>query len=170
MTSLSVLVEPLKRELAVPGLFETVFPSTSDLDLEGSLADGFATAQLQGFFGTSAVTESEAGFEVNPDLSTAGGALIVLYSASTIIRAQLRSLLASERYKAANVEFEVTRSATLLREELVFLNARIQDLVNEARRQSRATLAVVLDNYQARTLNQLRGAGGFFSHELTWSR
>lgn len=169
MTSLSTLVEPLKRELAVPGTFADVFPSTQDFDLEAALADGFAEAQLQGFFSTVTVADDGAGnYETTPDLSTAGGALVVLFAGSRILRAQLRAITSSERYKAGSVEFEVQHSANLLREELAYVQTRLDALIEQARRAARAhaTLATVIDNYNVRSVQQLLTSPTFFQYEL----
>jgi hypothetical protein len=46
MTDLADLVESLKREVAIPGTFATVFPTTTDDDPTGALADGVAETQL----------------------------------------------------------------------------------------------------------------------------
>ena len=167
MTSLETLVEPLKRELAVPGVFGDLFPDTSDDDLQAALADGFAEAQLWGFFSTMTVAEANGTYTVTPDLSAAGGALVLAFTATRTIRAWLRSLNSSERYKAGPVEYETQRAATMLKTELDYLSKRLQDLILQGQRANGAatTLATVFDNYQARaTLSLIRG--GFFRHEL----
>lgn len=178
MTALADLVEPLKRELAVPGQFASIFPGTQDGDLTASLADGFAEAQLQGFFGTLTLVN---GTETSDELSAAGGALVILFTGMRIIRAQLRSTLTMEKYDAkTGTGFEIQRSANLLRDELAFMNNRLSQLIIDARR-SQAPLAVMLDNYTARVGQQFRdkywaygygelmnGAldvGGFFPYE-----
>ena len=168
MTSLNTLVEPLKRELAVPGLFDEVFPSTTDDDLAASLADGFADAQLRGFFPTMTVAETGGIYETSEPLSASGGALITLFTATRIIRAQLRSLASVERYKAGPVEYELQRSANLLRDELAYLKDTLDALIKEAQQQTRASSvqAVVIDGYKARNLEQLVGRGGFMPYEL----
>jgi hypothetical protein len=100
MTALATLVEPLKRELAVPGTFDTIFPDTDDTALEGSLADGFGEAQLRGFFPTFELTEDDGAYETTEDLTAAGAALVLIFTSMRIIRAQLRALTSSETYKA----------------------------------------------------------------------
>lgn len=166
MTSLETLVEALKRELAIPGVFADAFPDTTDDDLQAALADGFAEAQLWGFFSTMTLTEDNGTFTVDPDLSAAGGALILAFTATRTIRAWLRSLNSAERYKAGPVEYETERAASMLKAELDYLSKRLQDLILQGQRanNSAASLATVFDNYQART--SLALAGGFFSHEL----
>lgn len=166
MTLLSTLVEPLKREIAVPGEFANVFPSTSDDDLIGSLADGFAEAQLWGFFGTMTLTAVTDDFETDPDLSAAGGAIILTFTATRIIRAQLRALNSAERYQAGPVKYEIEKAASVLKDELDFLQDRLNALIEEGRRASNASarLATVFDNYSRRASLQL--CGGFYAYEL----
>lgn len=162
MTALADLVEPLKRELAVPGVFEDVFPDTDDDALAASLADGFSEAQLHGYFSDLTLTPAPD-FETSKDISAAGGALVVMFTGMRIIRAQLRSLLTSERYKAGAAEMEIQRSANLLRDELKYLQARLDSLILNAQRASRGAVSVaVIDNYWAR--NEVM-FGGFYTHE-----
>lgn len=171
MTLLSTLVEPLKRELAVPGTFSDVFPDTYDEGLLASLADGFAEAQLRGFFGDMALAPDETDpddWQTSLDLSAAGGALVILFTGMRIIRAQLRALATAERYKAGPTEYEIERSANLLRDELAFLKERLDDLIEDAQRSARAANSVVvIDNYWARNADAfLGGVGGFHPYEF----
>lgn len=158
MTDLSTLVDPLKRELAVPGTYDDTFPDTDDAALLGSLLDGFSEAQLQGFFQDISLT----GSVTSKDLSLAGGALIVAFSAMRIIRAQLRSMTVSSTYKAGSVEVSTQRSGNLLRDELAYLRTRIDNLVTTARRSGRAVY--VLDNYVNRVLAG-SDYGAFYGYE-----
>lgn len=151
MTALSSYVDPLKRELAVPGTFDDTFPSTLDTDLVGSLADGFSEAQLWGFFTTLTLMEDNGDWETSEALSGAGGTLVTLFAAGRIIRAQIRALNTTERYKAGPAEVEFGRAATVLKTELDYINGRIKDLIDEAKLAARGTLsATVHDNYYAR--------------------
>lgn len=162
MTDLRTLVDPLKRELAVPGTYDDVFPDTDDTALLGSLLDGFSEAQLQGFFQDITLT----GSVTSKDLSLAGGALVVMFSAMRIIRAQLRSMTMTSTYKAGPVEVSTQRSGTLLRDELAYLRTRIDELVATARRSGRTVH--VLDNYVSRVLRgsyQGSHLGAFFGYE-----
>lgn len=165
MTAISTLAPALKRELAVPGTFDEVFPDTFDTDLIGALADGFGEAQLYGFFPDVTLTlipGDPVDWEAAPDLSAAGSALITIFTSMRIIRAQLRSLNSGERYKAGATEFEVNRSSTLLRDELKYLKERLDGLVTQARRP--ATSVAVFDNYFARG-GGITSFGGFYSYE-----
>lgn len=158
MTDLATLVEPLKRELAIPGVFEDVFPDTDDTALTESLKDGFAEAQLSGYFTDVTLT----GGETSSDLSLAGGALIVLITSMRILRAQLRSLNMNERYKAGPVEFETNKSTNLLRDELAYMRTRLQDLLANARRST--SQIYVNDGYFARAA-AYSDYGAFYGYE-----
>lgn len=151
-TDLSTLVEALKRELAVPGTFATVFPDTQDTDLSGSLADAFAQAQLDGFFSTSMVDLSTpATPQVSPPLSSGGGALVILYAAERTIRAQLRVLNTMVKYEAAGVSYETQQAASVLVQELKDIQARRTNLLALLLRQQRSGQAVhVTDGYLIR--------------------
>lgn len=165
MTLISVLVPALKRELAVPGTFDDVFPDTSNSDLVGSLADGFAEAQLFGFFKTMTLTPVTDDWEISPDLSGPGSALIVIYSSIRSIRAQIRNLATMQRYKAGPVEYEIQHAATVLKAELDFLTKRLQDILDNAEGSAhRGALATVFDNYLARQCAPSYW-GGFYPYE-----
>lgn len=163
MSSLLDLVESLKREIAVPGTFDVAFPDTTDDDLVASLADGLAEAQLDGYFQTTTV-DVDDDFEVTPDLSLAGGALIVIYAGSRILRAQLRELTSNQRYKAGNVEYETSRPANLLRDELLLLTSRKKELLTASRSTGRTVYQ--LDAYTGRALANWSALGGFHPYEL----
>jgi hypothetical protein len=165
MTALSTLVPALQRELAVPGAFYTEFPDTTTDDLLDSLADGFAEAQLYGFFPDMSLIEDVDGdWITSQDLSGSGGALVVIFTSMRIIRANLRSMLTSERYKAGPAEFEIQRSANLLRDELKFLKERMDALVAQAKQAARAaSSAIVFDGYLARGGGITEG--GLFAYE-----
>ena len=165
MTALSTLVPSLKRELAVPGTFDDVFPDTGDTDLVDSLADGFAEAQLQGFFPDMALTAATRDWNTSSDLSTSGGALVMLFTAARVLRAQIRAMNTGERYKAGPTEVEFQRGVTLLKDELAYVTGRLKDLINDARAAARgARSATVHDNYLARGGGITMGSG-FYPYE-----
>lgn len=165
MTDLADLVEPLKRELAVPGEFAAVFPSTEDDDLVLALADGFSEAQLDGHFGSNTLNLDT--LFVTPDVTLGERALIVIYSATRIIRAQLRMLTTGERYKAGNVEYEINRGIGVLKEQLVEMQARKDQLIKLGSRAS--TTVAVYDNYFGRAAvdwSDVIADGGLAASEL----
>jgi hypothetical protein len=152
-TDLAELVEPLKREVAVPGEFDTVFPNTANNDLAGGLADGFAQAQLDGFFGTMAVDLTDPAHPtVTPGLSSAGGAVCVLYAGERMIRAQLRNLKTVVKYEAAGAIYDVEQAASVLSQELRDLTQRRKDMLANILRQQRAagSSVYVSDGYLIR--------------------
>lgn len=153
-TDLSDLVEPLKRELAVPGEFVATFPNTADDDLVGTLQDGFAKAQLDGFFGTQTVDLSTG--TVTPGLSSGGQALVLMYSAEGVIRAQIRNLKTRTNYESAGSQYEVERAASVLVESLKDLTDRKQRLLDLMLRLARAGQACyVTDAYLLRAQGYL---------------
>jgi hypothetical protein len=162
VSDLADLVDPLKREIAVPGEFDTAFPNTTDDDLIATLADAFGEAQLDGYFQTSVVDQTD--FTVTPDLSAAGGALIVVYAGTRILRSKLRALTSGQRYKAGPVEFETTLPANLLREELLLLAGRKKELLTLAR--STGRVVYQLDAYLGRSSVNWASLGGFHPYEL----
>lgn len=173
-TDLSTLVEALKRELAVPGTFATVFPDTQDTDLSGSLADAFAQAQLDGFFSTSMVDLSTpATPQVSPPLSSGGGALVILYAAERTIRAQLRVLKTTFKVEGGpGISYEADQAASILVQELKDLTARRTSLLALLLRQQRSSQAVhVTDGYLLRAqpyypANYFGEFGTFYSFEM----
>lgn len=127
MTDLSVLVPSLKRALAVPGEFETVYPNTYDEDLTATLADGYAKAQLYGFFDTGTL-DPIAG-TVEPDLTPAEGMLVVLFSSIEVVRTRIRELRTRVAYRAGPTEYAAEQSASVLTQVLKDLEAQRNDLM-----------------------------------------
>lgn len=176
-TDLAGLVLALQRELAVPGTFSTVFPNTQASDLVGLLADSFAQAQLDGFFGNQTLDLTDPTHPtVNPGLSSGGGALVVLYAGERMIRSQIRVLKTKTLYKAGPVEYDVEQSATALVQELKDISARRAALLALILRLSRANKAVyVTDGYLERSMGYYGAFGlssdlgmglGFWAYEL----
>lgn len=166
-TDLSDLVEAFKREVTIPGTFETTFPDTDDDAIAAALGDAFAEAQLDGFFGTMSL-DVDAGL-VDPDLSVAGAALVVMYAGMRMIRQQLRGLNTRTAYKAGPVEYEVEKAATALTEELKQLQARRNQILANAIRMGRGAGTVfMIDAYVTRAYSR-NMYGGFYSHEVARS-
>lgn len=161
MTELIDLVEAYKREVAVPGTFSEAFPSTTDTAIQGALADAFAEAQLDGFF--HSMTIDLDAYEVTPDLSAAGAALVVIYAGIRLARQQIRTLRSTARYKAGPVEYETGQAASALAEDLKYLRARRTEILDKARYGS-GTAVFMLDNYVARERTNFYGA--LFPYEV----
>lgn len=167
MTAMSTLVPALKRELAIPGTFDDLFPDTGTNDLIGSLADAYSQAKLDGWF-KDVVLDTEA-FTTTPDLSEAGGAVVVIYASTRFIRSQLRAITSNETYKAGSVEYSVSHPASLLKAELDFLQQRLKDIVSNAQRAARTCTAMVFDGYLQRTSAGDWGGGGFYPYEYDYA-
>lgn len=173
MTNLEDLVEPLKREVAVPGTFDTVYKSTSDVDLEGSLADAFGAAQIDGFFLNQTITDPDAEVQaVTPDLSPAGKAVIVIYAAERILTAQIMSLKQRVAYEAGPVKYETENSASVLSEILKQMRLRRTQILDSVQSMQYAVSISTVDMYADRIAG-LEGLGimagerwGFYPYEL----
>jgi len=149
MSNLADLVEPLKRAVAVPGQFATSFPVTQDEDLLGSLADAFAAAQLDGFFGAQSVNLNT--FVVTPDLSQAGGALVLVYSAERILQAKILSMRTKVHYEAGPAKYEVENAATVLTQVLRDMRDRKNAILSQAMGLARAGTSILMqDQYTDR--------------------
>jgi hypothetical protein len=144
VSELADLVDPLKRTVAVPGTFAETFPATGDDDLEATLLDAFAEAQLDGFF---AEAFSDDDGLVSPDLARGEGALVVIYAAARIITAELRNRKTHVRYEASGAVFEQDTTASLLVALLKDLSARKLDLLTQARQRGHASAFLMADAY-----------------------
>lgn len=155
MSELATLVPSLKRQVAVPGDFDTSFPNTGDTDLLGSLGDAFGQAQLDGFFGDS-VYDGDL-FVVTPDLSPGGSAIIGLYAAENVLRTKLHNQATRTIYKAGTVEYQVDTSASAIVEEIRALVARRENLMKQSLRLLRAAspAVYVTDAYLTRSFSAL---------------
>jgi hypothetical protein len=174
MTALDTLVEPLKRQVAVPGEFDIAFPNTADTDLVGCLGDAFGQAQLDGFFGTM-VWDPTAN-TVTPDLSPGGSAIIGLYAAEGILLANFRNQPTRSVYKTGTTSYEIDYSANVLAAEIKELQARRENLLKQALRLLRAASPSIFmqDAYLSRSFGFLPWFGGvdmndfgFWAYELT---
>lgn len=170
VTDLNTLVEPLKRELAVPGTFDSVFPNTDDSDLAGALADAVGEAMLDGFFGAS--TLDPTALTVTPALSSGAQALIVIYAGARSIRSQLRNIKTRTKYEAAGAIYEVETAASVLTQELKDITARKDNLLALILRQARAGQSIqMMDGYLIRARGYFPVSwsefGTFYAEEVT---
>lgn len=170
MTALASYIPALKREVALPGEYDTEYPNSDDGELLGGLADAFGQAQLDGFLGT--VTLDLVTSETDPDISLAAGGLLVLYAAVRILQIKLVKLPVSTRYKAGPVEYQVDSSAGAVTALLKALEARKAALLENVLRAGRASNAVhVTDGYLVRSQGYFPNGtwgeiGGFYGWEL----
>src|SRR4051812_31680007 len=114
---LSDLIDPLKREINSPGTDS--FPNASDDDFLGYLEDSFWEGRLDGITVLTPFTESEGivtnltdgGEDIGRDLQQ----LLVLYAGIRIIRNQLMVLNTMFHAEAGPVQFEIQKSAQVLK-------------------------------------------------------
>lgn len=145
------LTGALQRAVAPPGEFKTLFPSANDDDLAGTLADGLAEAQLDGFLGN--VNLDAENFATDADLSSGQQALVVLYARARIVTARLANLKNRTRYKAGPVEAESEQSASVLVAILKDTSDRKKALLDGAKYGTAGTSFAMVDLYVARSLD-----------------
>lgn len=131
MSDLSDYTENLKRAVAVPGTFASVFPDTSDDDLTGTMTDAFAEAQLDGFFNSFSINEDGI---TTPDVTPAQLALVLLYASARILSNEILSRRTHRRYEAGSVVFEEDQGSQMLSEMLKAITARKRELLAQAQR------------------------------------
>lgn len=148
MTDLSDLVEPLKRLVATPGTFASFYPATSDDDLLGSLMDGFAETQLDGFFnGSPAYALDINAGTVTPDLAPAGQALVQIYAAANFVTAMVINLKNQTRYEAKGTIYDVQQAASVLTALLKQFQDRKTAIITLLQRQNLAAAFYMADQY-----------------------
>jgi hypothetical protein len=117
MTDLADLVDSLKRAVAPPGEFSTLYASATDDDVVGQLMDGFAEAQLDGWFtaawGGAKSLDVDAG-TVSPDLVQSQQALVVIYAAYRLVYTRLLNLKTHTKYSARGAEYETDQASNVL--------------------------------------------------------
>ena len=155
------LAPSLKRAVAPPGEFDQFFPNTTDDDLAGSLADGVAEAQLDGFLSTHSL-DLDAG-TIDPALSNPQQALIVLYARARVLQARLSNLKSVTRYKAGNVEAETQQAASVLVELLRESRERKKALLDNARWGSGSTSFSMVDMYVTKSIDSTTSDVGYLT-------
>lgn len=165
MTDFGDLVEAFKREAAPLGQFKALFPTVDDDMITDALMDGFAEAQLDGFF-RNATLDVEAQ-TVTPDLSAAGAALVVIYTGMRNARHKIMDQAARSgvTYKAGPVSFQSSAAAGVLKSSYEDLNARRLELIANARRGT-GTQVFMLEGYATRRSSH-NFYGGFLPGEAS---
>ncbi len=159
-TNLADMVDAFRREVAVPGTFETVYPDTTEADIIGQLGDALAEVKLDGFYATQTLDLLTG--DIEPGLDLGGQALVVLYAGMRMIRAELRATNTSTRYKAGPVEYETGKSAAGLVQMLKDLAERRAALLSALR--VGIALDAVLDGYTGRYWTPLMIPSDYAGH------
>lgn len=156
MTAMSELVPAYQREVAPLGGFAAQYPNATVPLQIGVLADAFGETQLDGFFPTS-VFDVDSN-EVDPDLSPAGRALVVIYAGIRTLRNDLSNTKSRVNYVAGPVQYEVEQAASVLKGLLDGALARRLELVTFART-ARGTTVWAGDAYATRQIEGPWGLG-----------
>lgn len=147
--SAPVFVEWFKREVAVPGRFEALYPETDDTLVAGQLVDGLYRARLDGWLG--AYEADPDTFEVTPEISLTAGALIVIYGGLKFIQNELKNLPTKTHYEAAGgLVYDVEYAASVMTERLKELAAEKRELLDNARRGALSRPLIMRDGYAIR--------------------
>lgn len=149
MSELADLVGSLKRAVAVPGNFATLFPLSDDTTLTLTLLDGFAEAQLDGFFTT--YTSDDDG-TVTETMTRAEGALVVLYAGVRILANEIRNRKSHIRYEGGGAVFEQDQAASVLVELLKEYQAQKVAVKEAIRRGKLANAFYMADQYVIRAV------------------
>ncbi len=123
--NLEDLILSLKREVSPPGL--DIYGSISDAEWLGHLTDAFWEARLSGLLGKYTETNGEI-VPINPsdpDIPRDMQQLIVLFAGFRMALTSFSNVNSSFRAKAGPVEYEVQKSAQVIKGLLDALKARL---------------------------------------------
>ena len=166
---LDLLVASLKRFIAVPGGFAALFPNTTDVDLGGLLADGYARAQLDGFFIGSFSHELDLSTNiVTPPLTLREGALVVLYAGKRLVQTQLLNLKTTTRYEAKGLVYDVQQAASVLTALLKEYTAELDQLVLLSRQSGASSAFIMADAYFIRATSHYAGYSGALENDRAY--
>ena len=140
-------VPALKRAVAPPGEFDSLFPDAGDDDMLGYLLDGIAESQLDGFFTTINVAPDGTS---DTDLTSPMGALAIIYASSRVLQQVMRNMNTKTAYKAGPVSYEVDQSASVMAELLREAVARKAALLKLAQTAGAGETFIMADIYQVR--------------------
>lgn len=126
---LNDLVAALKLEVNPPG--QDLFPGCSNIEWTQRLSNAFWNARIDGFLQEYVEDDGEV-FPVSGDVDMPRDLqqVIVFLAALTALSARLREVQTSFKAKAGPAEFEVQRSANVLRDQGDLLYKRYQLLLS----------------------------------------
>jgi hypothetical protein len=143
------MVPALKRLLAPPGQFDTMFPSATTEELSMCIADAFSWLQL--FEMLTEWTLDPYVLSITPDLPLPEQQAVAVTAAIRMVRTQLRNTKNRVQYEAGPTRYQVEVAASMLTSELAMLS-EIWDEIKGALggTDSGATDVYVFDNYYER--------------------
>jgi hypothetical protein len=112
-TDLAAYTTSVRNILARPGMFDTIFPETTDDGLVGLLQDALAECHMEA---TLLGYEADSNAQVRPAMMSGEIALVVLYAGIRMIRAELLNRISSSKYVAGPVSAETTYATNVLRD------------------------------------------------------
>lgn len=142
-TDLSTMVPAFKRAVAVPGTFAQQFPSTTDTELAGVLADSVAECHMDGLLSGNEL--DVATNVVTPALTTGQQALVLLYGWVRMLTSELLSRKTHVRYEASSAVFEEDQGVRLLTEILKEMTDRKKTVLEEAKHVGASGAFVMVD-------------------------
>lgn len=148
---LADLVPSLKRALAAPGEFDSIFPNSTDADLSGTVADAVAECMLDGFLRTTVLDVNAE--TTTPDLTSPQQALVILYAMARVVTARVANLKNRTRYKAGPTEVDTEQSATVLVQLLKDITDRKRQILDDARIGNLAHAFEMVDMYIAKSID-----------------
>lgn len=152
-------IDSLRYTVARPGLFEILYPETTEDMLLQVLLDGMAEAQMVGCLLEYSYTED--GY-VSPALSAGQTSLVTLFAAVRFIRAELLNRNTSVIYKAGSADYETVQATNILRDILAALTKQKDAIVTKLAEGGTAfagTAFFMADQYLARVWDSYHAAG-----------
>jgi hypothetical protein len=152
-------IDSLRYMVARPGLFETLYPETTEDMLLQVLLDGMAEAQMTGLLLDHSYTDD--GY-ISPPLSAGQTALVTLYAAVRFIRAELLNRNTSVVYAAGSARYETVQATNILRDILSALSKQkdaISAKLEQGGTASAGTAFYMADQYLARLWDSYHHAG-----------
>lgn len=145
-----VALDWFRREVAVPGTFATLYPTTTDDDIAGALVDGFWKARLDGWLPTFAATSDT--FTVTPALTMTALGVVIIYAGVRFVQNEIKNLPTHRKYDApGGLGVETDYAPTVLTERLKELQQEKADLLEMARNPSGRRPSVIMhDGYAIR--------------------
>ena len=146
------LIESLKNEVNPPGT--DLYPSVTDPQWRSRLLDAFWEAKLNKAFPN--YTIDGTGMNIVPvsgttDMPREQQQLIVLYAGFRVVLTAYQNINSQFRAKAGPVEYEVQKSAQMLKGLLDALRERIKKAIEDSTGASSGAYALVLDAMAERT-------------------
>lgn len=127
MTDLADHVDSLRFMVCRPGLFETLYPETTEDMLIQVLMDGMGECHLTGLL-LDVTCDDDGG--VSPDLSRGQVGMVVLFAGVRFLRAELLNRQTSVVYEAGSTHYEYTQATNLLRDILKALQDQKDAIIN----------------------------------------